>query len=145
MNPFGLDSFWIGYPSTEFSMETLGSPVFPYNPYLLLISSQAPVEPYWLVFNASLVLPQSSEKLRLQRLTNFSRLHLLPLAIAVYASCWYLYQLRKTRFRWLTKPYRTGLTTCRVVTKRFIFQIPASRALHSAITYVQLLYTHLIP
>lgn len=53
-----------------------------------------------------------------------SRLHSIPSAVAVYASCRHLYRLRKTRFRWLTRPYRTGLVTCRVISRCFIFKSP---------------------
>ena len=45
----------------------------------------------------------------------------IPSIVTVYASCRYLYRLRKTRFRWLTRPCRTGLATCREVLRCFIF------------------------
>jgi hypothetical protein len=65
-------------------------------------------------------------------LRTFSRLNNIPSTVAVYASCQHLCQLRKTRFRWWTKPCRTGLVTCRVIKRCFNLHIPTSRIYHSA-------------
>ena len=48
-----------------------------------------------------------------------SRLYHTALQIAVYASCRHLYRRRKTRFRWLVRPYRTGVLTRRVCIEFF--------------------------
>jgi len=49
-----------------------------------------------------------------------SKLNTIPSIVAVYASCRHLYRLCKTRFRWLTKPCRTGLYTCGFAKRCFI-------------------------
>ncbi len=48
------------------------------------------------------------------------RLHSIPSTISVYASCQRLRWLRKTRFRWVAGPFRTGLVTCRETKRCFI-------------------------
>ena len=63
-------------------------------------------------------------KIKASTLNSFSRLNNIPSTVAVYASCQHLCQLRKTRFRWLTKPCRTGLVTCRVVKRCFNYPYP---------------------
>jgi hypothetical protein len=52
-----------------------------------------------------------------------SRLNSIPLTVAVYASCQHLCRLRKTRFRWVANPCRTGLNTCRDTKRCFIIFI----------------------
>lgn len=60
-----------------------------------------------------------SRNIKASTLVNFEAQY-IPSIVAVYASRKHLCSLCKTRFRWLTRPCRTGLLTCRVISKCFI-------------------------
>ena len=61
-------------------------------------------------------------------INDLSRLIRIPLTIAVYASCIYFYILCKTRFRWVTSPFRIGLFTYLVTQSCFIIHTYNSSA-----------------
>ncbi len=107
---------------TSFRMETGGSPVFPYFPLLPLIWSQTPVESPQLSLSSKRwfdMAPTISTVKASDNKHHFEAQY-IPLVVTVYASCKHLCSLRKTRFRWLTNPCRTGLVTCREISRCFI-------------------------
>jgi hypothetical protein len=107
---------------TSFHMEAGGSPVSPYFPFLPLIWSKTPVESPQLSPISKRwfdMAPTTSTVKASDNKYHFGAQY-IPSVVTVYASCQHLCSLRKTRFRWLTTPCRTGLVTCREVLRCFI-------------------------
>ena len=104
----------------------------PVKPYLHLPCSQTPDGLSHLPLRASSAVPVDTTT-KTPSFIRLTRLIHTAFAIAVYASCGYLYPLCKTRFRLMANLYRTGLVTCWASSKGFNEQlIPLSRALHGA-------------
>ena len=76
------------------------------------IACWANSEPYASPAHSRMLLMVPPE-FPVHHMDDFSRLNSSSSVMAVYVSCQPLYQLRKTHFRWLTKPCRAGMGICR--------------------------------
>ena len=70
--------------------------------------SQTPVGPPRQADYGVSVLPPHKRTTKAPAITGLSKLNHTAFALAVYASCRPLGRRRKTRFRWLAKPFRVG-------------------------------------
>ena len=88
--------------------DAFGSPKFPANPSCICPALRLRPGLHARLSSGASVLPPHIKTSKAPAIHALSKLNHTAFALAVYASCRPLGRRRKTRFRWLAKPFRVG-------------------------------------